>query len=120
MLAAKLPSTTTLIERLIALGAVACLLVGVALVLRPFVTGILFGSIIVITTWPIRDWLVRQGLSVGLTATVLLLVAVGTVGVPAIILAPGLENGWSTASSVFRRTSWDRRNCRTGLLKSLG
>jgi hypothetical protein len=90
MLAAKLPSTTTLIERLIALGAVACLLVGVALVLRPFVTGILFGSIIVIATWPIRDWLVRQGLSVGLTATVLLLVAVGTVGVPAIILAPGL------------------------------
>ena len=38
MLAAKLPSTTTLIERLIALGAVACLLVGVALVLRPFVS----------------------------------------------------------------------------------
>ena len=42
-LAAKLPSTTTLIERLIALGGFACLLVGVALVLRPFVTGILFG-----------------------------------------------------------------------------
>lgn len=90
MLAAKLPSTTTLIERLIALGAVACLLVGVALVLRPFVTGILFGSIIVVATWPIRDWLVRQGLSVGLTATVLLSVAVATVGVPAVILAPGL------------------------------
>ena len=89
-LAAKLPSTTTLIERLIALGGFACLLVGVALVLRPFVTGILFGSIIVIATWPIRDWLVRHGLSVGLTATVLLLVALGTVGVPAIILAPGL------------------------------
>jgi predicted PurR-regulated permease PerM len=65
-------------------------LVGVALVLRPFVTGILFGSIIAIATWPIRDWLVRHGLSVGLTATVLLLVALGTVGVPAIILAPGL------------------------------
>jgi len=90
ILAAKLPSTTTLIERLIALGGFACLLVGVALVLRPFVTGILFGSIIVIATWPIRDWLVRHGLSVGLTATVLLLVALGTVGVPAIILAPGL------------------------------
>jgi predicted PurR-regulated permease PerM len=58
--------------------------------LRPFVTGILFGGIIAIATWPIRDWLVRHGLSVGLTATVLLLVALGTVGVPAIILAPGL------------------------------
>jgi hypothetical protein len=90
ILAAKPQSTTTLIERLIALGGFACLLVGVALVLHPFVTGILFGSIIAIATWPIRDWLVRHGLSVGLTATVLLLVALGTVGVPAIILAPGL------------------------------
>ena len=90
ILAAKLQSTTTLIERLIALAGFACLLVGVALVLRPFVTGILFGGIIAIASWPIRDWLVRHGLSVGLTATVLLLVALGTVGVPAIILAPGL------------------------------
>ena len=65
-------------------------MVGVALILRPFVTGIIFGSIVVIATWPIREWLVRHGLSVGLTAVLLLLVALGTVGVPAIILAPGL------------------------------
>jgi predicted PurR-regulated permease PerM len=65
-------------------------LVGVALILRPFVTGIIFGSIVVIATWPIREWLVRHGLSVGLTAAVLLLLALATVGLPAIILAPGL------------------------------
>lgn len=80
----------TLIERLIALGAFAGLLFGVALVLRPFITGILFGMILVIATWPVREWLVRHGLSVSITATVLLLIAIGTVGVPAIILAPGL------------------------------
>ena len=90
MLAAKLQSTMTLIERLIALGAFAGLLFGVVLVLRPFITGILFGTILVIATWPVREWLVRHGLSVSITATVLLLIAIGTVGVPAIILAPGL------------------------------
>ncbi len=39
------------------------LLVGVALVLRPFVTAILFGGIIVIATWPAHEWLVRKGVS---------------------------------------------------------
>ena len=90
MLAAKLQSTMTLIERLIALGAFAGLLFGVVLVLRPFITGILFGTILVIATWPVREWLVRHGLSVSITATVLLLIAIGTVGIPTIILAPGL------------------------------
>ncbi|MGZ9243773.1 MAG: AI-2E family transporter [Candidatus Binatia bacterium] len=90
MPAAKLQSTTTLIERLIALGAFAALLLGVALVLRPFVTGILFGTILVIATWPLRELLVRHGLSAGVAATVLLLFALGTIGVPAVILAPGL------------------------------
>ena len=79
-----------MIERLLVLGAFACLLLGVALVLRPFVTGILFGGIVVIATWPIRETLVRNGVSVGLTASLLLLVALGTVGIPAIVLAPGL------------------------------
>jgi len=86
----ELQKTRTMIERLLALGAFACLLLGVALVLRPFVTGILFGGIVVIATWPIREALVRNGVSVGLTASLLLLVALGTVGIPAIVLAPGL------------------------------
>jgi predicted PurR-regulated permease PerM len=89
-LAAKLQGTTTLIEQVIALGVFAALLLGVALVLRPFVTGILFGTILVIATWPIREWLVRHGLSPGVTATLLLLIALGTIGAPAISLAPGL------------------------------
>jgi predicted PurR-regulated permease PerM len=87
---AELQKTRALIERLLVLGAFACLLLGVALVLRPFVTGILFGSIIVVATWPIRERLVRNGVSVGLTAALLLLAALGIVGVPAIVLAPGL------------------------------
>jgi predicted PurR-regulated permease PerM len=87
---AELQKTRAVIERLLVLGAFASLSLGVVLVLRPFFTGILFGSIIVIATWPIRDRLVRNGVSVGLTAALLLLVALGIVGVPAIVLAPGL------------------------------
>ncbi len=88
--AERLQGTTTLIERVIALTVFAALLVGVAMVLRPFVTGILFGTILVIATWPLREWLNRSGLPTVLTATVLLLAAIATIGAPAVLLAPGL------------------------------
>lgn len=89
-LAAKLQTTATLIERVIALAVFGALLLGVALVLRPFVTGILFGTILVIATWPMREWLVRNGAPTAVAATLLLLVALATIGAPTIILAPGL------------------------------
>ena len=98
----ELQQTRTLIERLLVLGAFACLLLGVALVLKPFVTGILFGSIVVIATWPIRERLVRNGLSVGLTATLLLVIAIAIVGVPAVAFAPGLGERltWQSGSNL--------------------
>lgn len=88
--AARLKGTATLIERGIAIAVFATLLIGVALVLRPFVTGILFGTILVIATWPLREWLHRSGLPTVVTASVLLLIAVVTIGAPAVIAAPGL------------------------------
>lgn len=88
--AAKLQSTATLIERVIALSVFAALLLGVALVLKPFVTGILFGTILVIATWPLREWLHRRGLPTVVTATLLLLIALVTIAAPAVIAAPGL------------------------------
>ncbi|MEZ5787818.1 MAG: AI-2E family transporter [Xanthobacteraceae bacterium] len=88
--AAKLQSTATLIERVIALSVFAALLIGVALVLKPFVTGILFGTILVIATWPLREWFHRRGLPTVVTATLLLLIALVTIGAPAVIAAPGL------------------------------
>lgn len=87
--AAKLQNTATLIERVIALAVVAALLIGVALVLKPFVTGILFGTILVIATWPLREWLHRRLPSV-VTATVLLVVALVTIVAPAVLVAPDL------------------------------
>lgn len=85
---ARLHETATLIERLIVLGIVAGLLTGAAMILRPFVTAILFSCILVIATWPLRSWLVRHGLSAGVTATFLLLILLGIIGVPAILLTP--------------------------------
>ena len=88
--AAKLQTTATLIERVIALSVFAALLLGVALVLKPFVTGILFGTILVIATWPAREWLHRRGLPSVVTATVLLVVALVTIVAPAVVVAPDL------------------------------
>jgi predicted PurR-regulated permease PerM len=87
---AKLQGTTALIERVIALAVFAALLLGVALILKPFVTGILFATILVIATWPLREWLIRRGLHSGVAAALLLIAALATIGVPAVVMAPGL------------------------------
>ncbi|MBI5112696.1 MAG: AI-2E family transporter [Rhodovulum sp.] len=89
-LAVRLASTTSLIERMTAIAAFVGLLVGTAMVVRPFVTGILFGGILAIATWPLREALVRHGRSTALAATLLLLAAIATIGMPAVFLAPGL------------------------------
>jgi len=55
----------TLIERSIVLLLVAGLLIGVAAVLRPFTTAILFGTILAIAVWPLRQARTRWGLGMG-------------------------------------------------------
>ena len=64
----KVRETASLIKRVVAVFLFVGLLVGVALLLRPFFTAILFGGIIVIATWPTHEWLLRKGLSNGLVA----------------------------------------------------
>jgi len=88
---ARLGATTLLLERLVVLLLFSGLLVGVALVLRPFVTSILFGTILVLATWPLREWLIRRGLSRTLTSVVLLLLAIACVAMPVIFISPGLS-----------------------------
>ena len=86
----KVRETALLIERVVAVALFAGLLVGVALVLRPFVTAILFGGIIVIATWPVHEWLLRKGLSNAVVALILTVITVAFIVVPAIVLAPRL------------------------------
>jgi predicted PurR-regulated permease PerM len=82
--------TTQLLERAVLLLLFAGLLLGILAVLRPFGTGILFGAILAIAAWPLRDLLLRRGLKRGLVATLLLVLALAVVVLPLMALAPGL------------------------------
>lgn len=83
-------STTQLLERAILLLLFAGLLIGVFAVLRPFATAIMFGAILAIAGWPLRELLLRYGLKRGLAATLLLLLSLAIVAVPLMAVAPGL------------------------------
>src|SRR5215467_2206041 len=82
--------TTQLLERAFLLLLFAGLLLGILAALRPFTTGILFGAILAIAAWPLRDLLLRRGLRRGLVAALLLVLALAVVVLPLIALAPGL------------------------------
>src|SRR5499426_4567506 len=81
---------TQLLERVVLLLLFAGLLLGILAVLRPFTTGILFGAILAIAAWPLREALLRRGLRRGLTAALLLVLALAVVILPLMALAPGL------------------------------
>src|SRR5256714_2805654 len=89
--AAAAISTTQLLERAILLLLFAGLILGVLAVLRPFATAILFGTILAIAAWPVRDLLLRCGLKRGMAATLLLLIALAVVAMPLMAVAPGLS-----------------------------
>jgi predicted PurR-regulated permease PerM len=81
---------TQLLERVFLVLLFVGLLLGILAVLRPFTTGILFGAILAIAAWPLRDLLLRYRLGRGLTATLLLVLALAIVVLPLLAIAPGL------------------------------
>src|SRR5215218_481841 len=91
--------TTQLLERAVMLLLFAGLIIGVLAVLRPFATAILFGAILAIAAWPLRDFLLRRGLKRGLAATLLLLLAFGVVVLPLLAVAPGLAERLTLGAS---------------------
>jgi len=82
--------TTQLLERTVLLLLFAGLLLGILAVLLPFTTAILFGAILAIAAWPLRELLLRCGLKRGLAATLLLLLALAVIALPLMALAPSL------------------------------
>src|SRR5947209_6919377 len=82
----------TLIERSIVLLLVAGLFIGVAAVLRPFTTAILFGTTLAIAAWPLRQALIGWGLPRGAAAAILLLLALLIVALPVLAVAPELTS----------------------------
>ena len=84
-------NTATLVERSVVLLLLGLLLLGVALVLRPFATALLFALIIAVATWPIRSAACAvRGLSPGLAATLMSLAGLLAVGLPVLAIAPRL------------------------------
>src|SRR5689334_20502594 len=80
--------TTRILERAIVLLLFAGLLAGVLAVLAPFATAILFGTILAIAAWPLREFLLRHGLGRGATAMLLFLVGLAVIGLPITAIAP--------------------------------
>jgi predicted PurR-regulated permease PerM len=99
--------TTQLVERALLLILVGGLVVGVLLVLRPFATAIMFGSILAIASWPLRAGLVARGMRPSLAAAVLLLLMLALLVVPLLLVAPGLvasiEGGVLEARGLLER-----------------
>jgi predicted PurR-regulated permease PerM len=96
--------TRVVIERALALGLVALLLLGVMWVLQPFAMAILFGAFVTIATWPLRQAVVRAGLSPAQAATGMLLLVLLVVALPVILWAPMLPEQIASLSERLRAT----------------
>jgi predicted PurR-regulated permease PerM len=83
--------TALLIERLVAVVLFATLLIGVILVLRPFLTAFLFGGILVVATWPMHEWLLRKGISNAWATVILSMLAAACIILPVVALAPQMS-----------------------------
>lgn len=81
---------SSLTEKFALLALFSLLVLGVYFVLKPFITGIVFGGILAIAAWPVRVWLVRHGLAGPWAAALMLLALLLFVLVPVGFTAPGL------------------------------
>lgn len=95
-------ATAMLAERAAVLLLLALLLYGVLRVLEPFGLAIAFGGFIAIGTWPLRDLMVRRGIPAGIAATVMLLLLVLSLAIPALALTPALGDQIAHASRILR------------------
>jgi predicted PurR-regulated permease PerM len=84
------PGLAPFIERGLAIAVVGAVLVGIVATLRPFATAIMFGAILAIALWPLRDALVRRGVRRALAATLLIILVLAAIVVPTLAVAPGL------------------------------
>jgi len=96
------PGVGSLIERGLAVAVVGAVLLGILAVLQPFATAIMFGSILAIALWPLREAMVARGLRPSLAATLLLLLVLAAVVLPTLLVAPGL------VEAINAGTAWGR------------
>jgi predicted PurR-regulated permease PerM len=94
----------TMIERAVVLLLLGGLLLGVALVLLPFLTAVLFAAVLAVATWPLRSALVRFGIPRGLVALLMALLGLALVGLPVLAMAPRLASRIAEGARVVEAT----------------
>jgi predicted PurR-regulated permease PerM len=85
-------ATVALIERSILVLLFVGLFIGVLAIVRPFTTAILFGAILATAVWPLRQALIRLGMSRAATAWLLLLLSLVLIVLPTLVIAPHLAD----------------------------
>src|SRR3569623_1084710 len=103
------PAPTSRIDQALTLAGVALLIVGCFLVLKPFMTALLWAAILCTTAWPLyQRLLLRQhGRSAVAASIMVLLIAV-------ILLAPFIVVGATIADNADRVGAWWRDLVDTG------
>ncbi|WP_137176685.1 AI-2E family transporter [Roseomonas sp. AR75] len=79
-----------IMERGLAIVVVGGVLLGILATLQPFATSIVFGAILAIALWPMRQGLVRRGIRPAFAAALLVVVVLAAIVVPTLAVAPGL------------------------------
>ncbi len=90
------------IDRTITLVVIAMLVGGVFLVLRPFLTAILWAAILVVTTWPLYRWLLRRTRSPSIAATLMTLLIL------VVAVSPFVIAGTTLAENADRLVEFSR------------
>ncbi len=96
------PSPPSRIDRTITLVVLAVLVAGVYLVLRPFVSAIVWAAILAATTWPLFDWMERRTHRPALAATVMTLIILTVVVAPFVIVGATLAENFDRLSEFAR------------------
>jgi predicted PurR-regulated permease PerM len=93
-----------MMERPVALFCLLLLAVGCYLVLRPFLSALLWGIILAISTWPLHVRLTHLlGGRTGLSATILTLAAVSVLVIPLIFLVLNLSDNVQELAATIRQ-----------------
>jgi predicted PurR-regulated permease PerM len=97
------------IERTVALACLLVLAIGVFLVMQPFLSALLWGTILTISTWPLHVRLTRAlGGRTGTSAAILTLVACAIFLIPLALLGQNLSE--NVAQLAARLQEWPNNN----------
>ena len=96
-------TSTSRVEQIAAISLLVLLLLGCIVILRPFVTALLWAFVIVFATWPIFSWLESR-----LHGRRSLAAAITTLLIAAVVVVPLIAVGSSLTDDVGRAIDWGR------------